>query len=406
MARFTNYILTGVDDIWHVFTQELLRIVRDPGIILIFFVAGLGYPILYNLIYWSDTLTDVPVAVVDDDASVYSRRFLHKWEATPDVKIAYICQSMQEAELLMKQQKIHGILYIPSDFSRQIETAGGQAHLSLYADMSSFLYMKAVYMSANMVMIDEMHHIQIDRYERLGMDDETAWTLVQGVPYEEVNLFVPSAGYSSFLVPAMLIMIIHQTLFFGVGMLAGTAREENKTLFFIPGRKRRRSVFRITFGRALAYFIVYMAISAIDLLIVPRLFHLPHVGNSWDILAFTIPFLLAAIFFSMTISLCVRNRETGMVTMVATTLIVFFISGVSWPQAALPTGWLYLSYLIPATWGINGFVHINTMGATLAQTSTEINALWTLAALWFVTASVGLWLSGYLHDKRQELSTK
>ena len=401
MTRISDYILTGAGDIWQVFTHELKRIVRDPGVILIFFVAGLGYPILYNLIYWNDTLTDVPVAVVDDDASAYSRRFLHKWEATPDIKIAYVCSSMQEAELLMKQQKIHGILYIPSDFSRLIETASGQAHLSLYADMSSFLYMKAVYMSANMVMLDEMHHIQIDRYERLGMDDETAWTLVQGVPYEEVNLYVPSAGYSSFLIPAMLIMIIHQTLFFGVGMLAGTAREENTTLYYLPGRKRRRSVFRITYGRALAYFLVYIAISAIDLILVPRIFQLPHVGNSWDILAFIVPFLLAAIFFSMSVSLCVHNRETGMVTMVATTLIVFFISGVSWPQAALPTGWLYLSYLIPATWGIHGFVHINTMGATLAQVSEEIAALWALTAIWFVVANLGLWFSGYLQEERQ-----
>ena len=401
MSRFSDYISQQSSDLWHVFVTELKRIVRDPGVVLIFFIAGLGYPIVYNLVYWNDTLTDVPVAVVDMDNSPESRRFLHDWEATPDVKISYICYSMQEAELLMKQQKIHGILYIPSDYSRALQTAGAQAHISIYADMSSFLYMKAVYMSANMVMLDEMHNVQIDRYERMGMDDQTAWTLVQGIPYEPVTLFNPDGGYSTFLIPAMLIMILHQTLFFGIGMLAGTAREENETLYFLPNRKRRRSVFRIIGGRALAYFVVYLGITAIDLLLVPRLFHLPHVGNPLTIMSFAIPFLLATIFFSMTVSLTVRNRETGMVTLLATTLIMFFITGVSWPQELLPKFWLYLSYLIPATWGIHGFLHINTMGANLTIAALQYHALWGLAAIYGLLATGGLWLQGYLYEQRQ-----
>ena len=400
MSRFTTYISQQSADLWFIFVTELKRIIRDPGVVLIFFIAGLGYPIVYNLIYWNDALTDVPVAVVDMDNSPESRRFLHDWEATPDVKISYICTSMQEAELLMKQQKIHGILYIPNDYSRALQTAGAQAHISVYADMSSFLYMKAVYMSANMVMLDEMHNVQIDRYERMGMDDQTAWTLVQGIPYDQVTLFNPDGGYSTFLVPAMLIMILHQTLFFGIGMLAGTAREENKTLFYLPHRKRRRSVFRIVGGRGLAYFVLYLGITAVDLLFVPRLFHLPHIGNPWTIMSFAIPFLLATIFFSMTVALTVRNRETGMVTLLATTLIIFFIAGVSWPQELLPKFWLYLSYLIPATWGIHGFVHINTMGANLTVAALQYHALWGLAVFYAFTATGGLWLQGYLSERR------
>lgn len=399
-TRLNKKIIHLIQDLWMVFTEELKRVFRDPGVVLIFFVAGLGYPLVYNFIYWNDTLTDVPVAVVDLSCSPESRRFLHLWEATPDIAITHVCTSMAEAEDLMRRQKVHGILFIPEDFDDNLATISGQSHVSLYADMSSFLYMKATYMSANMVMLDEMHRVQIDRYQRMGMGPETAWALVQGAPYEEVGLFCPSGGYSSFLVPAMLIMILHQTLFFGIGMLAGTAREENETLYFLPG-SRRRSVFRLIFGRAVAYLVLYLAIAAIDVLLIPKLFHLPHVGNPWDIMRLMVPFLLAAIFFSMTVSLFVRNRETGMVTLVATTLIIFFISGVSWPQASLPEAWKWTSYLIPATWGIHGFLHINTMGCTLLETAKEYYALWILAGGYFVTASIGLWISGLIQERKK-----
>lgn len=392
-------LLRNLEEMWDIFVGELKRIFRDPGVVTIFFVAGLAYPVLYRVLYWNDQINDVPVAVVDMSGSVHSRRFIHKWEATPEVKVAYVCQSMQQAERLMKEQKIHGILYIPSDYAYHIETTNGSAKISLYCDMSSFLYMKSVYMSCNQVMLDEMHGIQMDRFERMGYGEELSWVLTQGAPYEETALFCPSGGYASFIIAPVLVLILHQTLFFGIGMLAGTAREENETLFFIPGRRRHRAVFRIIFGRSAAYFAVYLVMSAILLVLFPRLFGIPHVGEVGDILLFSVPFVLATIYFSMFVSLFVRNRETGMVMFVTTSLIFLFISGISWPGVCVPDSWIRVGQLIPSTFGINGFVKINTEGATLNQVAPEYLGLWIQAGIYFVLASLGLYLQGRFYDK-------
>ena len=64
-----------------VFVEELRRVFRDPGVLIIFIVAGLLYPILYNCIYWKDNVDNVPVAVVDLSCSPESREFLHRWNA-------------------------------------------------------------------------------------------------------------------------------------------------------------------------------------------------------------------------------------------------------------------------------------------------------------------------------------
>lgn len=401
--RFAARTLKNIEEIWHVFCLELKRIFRDPGVITIFFVAGLAYPILYKVLYWNDDFNNVPIAVVDMSASQHSRRFLHKLEATPEVKIAFVCNSMEEAEKLIEEQKVHGIIYFPSDYSYHIETTNGQAHISLYCDMTSFLYQKSIFLAANKVMLDEMHYIQLDRFERSGYGPQLSWVLTQGAPYQEVALYTPTGGYSSFIIPGVLVLILHQTLFLGIGMLAGTAREENKTLFFMPGRRRHRSVFRIIFGRSGAYFLCYYFLSTILLILLPRLMHLPHVGNPLDILIFITPFVLATIFFSMLVSLCVRNRESGMVTLITTSLLFLFISGLSWPGAAVPDAWRYCSYLIPSTLGINGFVHISSMGAKLSQVRFEYIGLWIQAGVYFVLAAVGLYVQGNVYEKRNPL---
>ena len=358
------------------FVSELQRIFRDPGVMVIFIVATLVYPLIYKALYWNEQICDVPVAVVDLSNSPESRTFLHRWNASPDIRLTYSCTSMAEAEQLLREQKVHGIIYFPHDFARQLADPLGKAHISLYCDMSSFLYMKAIYLSCNQVMLESMRNIQIDRYEQMGMDKEFAWALVQDAPYTETALFTPTGGYGSFLIPAVLVLILHQTLLFGICMLGGTAREENEESYS----------FSSLIGRAGACFLIYYGLAAILLGFFPRLFDIPHIGSIGDILLLIAPYLLAVIFFSLCVSVFIRNRESGLVLLISTSLIFLFMAGISWPKEMIPSAWRYLSYFIPYTWGAHAFIHINSMGATLAQTSMEYTALWILAGGYMLLA--------------------
>ena len=364
--------------IFNAFVNELIRIFRDPGVTVIFIVATLAYPLIYKALYWNEQITNVPVAVVDLSNSPQSREFLHRWNAAPDIRLTHTCTSMEEAEQLLRDQKVHGIIYFPRDYAAQLADPLGQAHISLYCDMSSFLYMKAIYLSCNNVMLESMRNIQIDRYEQMGMDKEFAWALVQDAPYSETALFTPTGGYGSFLIPAVLILILHQTLFFGICMLGGTAREEGLDQYSI----------RSLIGRSIAYFLIYYALAAILVGFFPRLFDIPHIGAIGDILLLMIPYILAIIFFSLCVSVFIRNRESGLVILISTSLIFLFMAGISWPKEMIPDEWRYLSFFIPYTWGAHGFIHINSMGATLWQTRMEYFALWGLTVLYFAVACI------------------
>lgn len=395
--RLYNY-WKGITDSSFVFTRELHRIFTDSGVMLIFFVATLIYPFIYKAMYWNERIENIPVAVVDLSHSSESRDFLHKWSAAPDVKFTHTCASMAEAEELLRNQKVHGIVYFPQDFAQQLADPLGQAHISLYCDMSSFLYMKGIYLSCNMVMLEDLRNIQIDRYEDMGMDKEFAWALVQDAPYTETALFAPTGGYGSFLIPAILVLLLHQTLLLGVGMLAGTAKEEDKEIYRVIGKRRSLGVLRLVIGRALAYFVIYYALAAILLGFIPQLFDLPHIGNIVDILRFNVPYILACVFFAMTISVFVHNRESGLVLLISTSLIFFFLAGVSWPKEAMPGVWRSIAYLLPYTFGVHGFIHINSMGATLEQVQYEYLAMWQ-QALWYCLIYCAMM---YIADKRKE----
>jgi len=389
-----NEYWEGVTDSTYVFAREIKRVFTDSGVMIIFVVATLAYPIIYKTMYFNERIQDIPVAVVDLSHSSESRMFLHQWDASPDVRLTHTCQSMAEAENLLRDQKVHGIIYFPRDFASQLADPLGQAHISLYCDMSSFLYMKGIYLSCNQVMLESMRNIQIDRYEDMGMDKEFAWALVQDAPYTDTALFAPTGGYGSFLIPAVLMLILHQTLLFGICMLAGTAREEDKIVYRVIGRRRSLGVMRLVIGRALAYFAIYYVLAAIVVGWYPRLFDLPHIGNIWDIMRFNVPYILATIFFSMCVSLFIRNRESGLVLLISTSLVFIFMAGVSWPKEMIPEPWQWVACLLPYTFGAHGFIHINSMGATLEQVQFEYIGLWQQALVYFLIYSTVMYFAG------------
>ena len=114
-SQFLKYIHEGIRDLYWVSINEFRHIFADRGVMLIFFVAGLAYPLLYNGIYKNEAVYEIPVAVVDDSHSLESREFLKKFNAAQEVKISNRCLNMEEAQKLFQAQKVHGIVYIPSD---------------------------------------------------------------------------------------------------------------------------------------------------------------------------------------------------------------------------------------------------------------------------------------------------
>lgn len=375
-------IREGITDMFYIWKREFRNVFRDQGVLIFFVLVPLAYPLIYAFIYTDEVVRDVPAVVVDHSHSSLSREYLRKVDATPDVNIVAYCTDMEEAKQALMERRAYGIIYIPANFSHDI-LSGRQTKVSIYCDMSGLLYYKSMLLANTAVSLDMNKDIKIARAGNTTnrQDEVTAYP----IEYEDVAMFNPTNGFAAFLIPAVLMLIIQQTLLLGVGLSVGTAREKNKFRDLIPINKHYHGTLRIVLGKGLCYFMVYALVSAYVLVIVPHLFRLNQIGLPTDLILFVLPYLAACIFFAMTASIAIRNRETCMLIFVFTSVPLLFISGISWPGAAIPPFWEYFSYLFPSTFGINGFVRINNMGATLNEVAFEYKALWLQAGIYFIT---------------------
>lgn len=377
-------------DIWEVLSAEVRRVFSDSTVLLIFFIAPLLYPLIFCYMYRTENVENLPVAVVDEAICKESKRFVHKLDATPEVTVEYKCCNMAEAEELLKDNKIHAIFYIPRDFAGRLAEMR-TAHIGVFADMSSFYYYKAALLGSNAVLIDEMHTIELERFETAGLTNKEAEVQMQPVVSEEITAFNPTGGYGSFFLPALMVLVVHQTLFLGICLLGGDARENRRSLMIIPARLRTRSIHRVTLGRALCYLLIYTPICVMTMWFIPRWFHLPQLGNLYNIMIFLLPFLLAVIFFGMTMgNIFVRQKLTPMLCFAFFSLVLFFLTGMVWPQCSMPKIWLWFSHLFPSTPGVQGFIKVSSMGAALSDVRTEYLTLWIQAGAYFITATLSL----------------
>lgn len=378
-------IKAGLHDMLLIWAEELKTTVKDEGVLIFFILVPLLYPLLYSWIYTNEVVHEVPVAVVDMSHSATSREFTRMFDASPDTKVAYQCGSLEEAKDLIGRQEAFGILYFPSDFQTNINRFE-QSHLSIFCDMSFMLYYKAIFQTASAVAGDLNAGIQITRAGNWTERENEIST--KPLDFDEVQMFNTTGGYGNFIIPGVLMLIMQQTLLLGVGMSAGTTRERNRMLSLVPVSRHYNGIYRIVLGKSLCYFMIYAIVAAYITLIVPRIFNFVSLVHGEDMLWFMLPFLLSCIFFAMVVSSAVRYRENVMLMVVFTSVPFLFMSGVSWPQSGIPEFWQWVSSIFPSTYGIRGFVRMNTMGARLGDVMPEYKALWIQTLVYFFLTCV------------------
>ena len=385
--RILSTIKTFLADILCTACAEARAIIRDEGVLLFVVALPLFYPILYSWIYNNEVTHEVPVAVVDASHSSTSRKFVRMYDASPDVRVAYFCNSLDEARRLVASQDINGIVYLPEDMDTRLNRMQ-PATVSIYCDMSLMLAYKAIYSTATSVAGIMNSRIQI-RLSGNATDREDQIS-TQPLKYEEVPMFNPTGGYGNFILPSVLALILQQTLLLGIGMLYATRNERRQPFAPACGTAVGHAFgwFRLMTGRTLCFLLLYSMLTAYVLLAIPKMFSFVQLLHPGDLVAFVLPYLLACMFMSMSLGAVLRQREDVMLVVVFTSVPLLFMSGVSWPQSNIPAFWRAAACLFPSTFGIQGFVKLNTMGAVITDIAPECKALWIQAGVYFCIAAL------------------
>ena len=408
---------TSHNSIATVIFREWRSISTNAAILLVLMGGIFAYGLLYNLMYAPNLVRKTPVAIVDNSHSALSREYIRLLNATPQASVYALTPNYLEAKEWLKQSKVDGILYLPADFDTRVGR-GEQSVFTVYASTDAFLNFKNLQEASSRVMlaVNDIHRAE----GAVFLPPQGLLAVASSAPVNVSGtaLYNYTEGYGSYLIPAVMIIIIFQTLLMVIGMVTGEEAERKRLPTTSPygylpplnspvsrGRTTsreeensdsstwRQALYNIS-GRTFVYVMLYFIFALFLLGLLPHFFSIPNIGNGRDIITMMIPFLIGTSFFGLAASRYFTDSEAPLLMIAFFSVGYIFLSGVSYPLELMPWYWQAAHYVVPAAPAVLAFVKLNSMGGNMADIRPEMITLWVQVVVYFL---LSLWVFKHKH---------
>lgn len=353
--------------IWGYSLYTWKLIFKDKGAILLLFGAGLVYSFFYPLPYHFEQVESVPTILVDQDNSHSSRALSRLLFASPNLDIKQVTDQASAIEQQLWSGDVMAMIIIPPGFHTDL-LAGRVAEVQIASHGGYLLAGSKALKNATEASLMMGAAVSLQKAQSMGLSTQQAMASLQPIRVETRSLFNPHDGYGHSIVPAVMVLIIQQTLLIGVTLLLGRQTE----------LKQLPTGSKAYFGMLLTFTIIALLNTMYFFIVATQLQHYSKIGHFGTLLAFSIVFCLCISAFALILGRLFKTRERGLQLLLITSVPMLFVSGYSWPAESLPDLLYYARWVLPTTSGIHGFVSINQLGASLMDVWWEFSVLSTL----------------------------
>src|SRR3984893_589372 len=350
--------------------KERYQILRDPGSITI----GIVMPVMLILLFGyglSLDVKNVPVAVVLEDSSPDARELAAGFQLSPYFD-ARLVRSMPEAQRMMLDRSVDGIVRICADFARHAAMGDAEVQVLMHGT------------DANTARI-------IQGYAQGAVGQWAARQVAEGKAIAsgpavvQSRLWLNAANDSHyFLVPGLVVLIMTLIGAFLTALVMAREWERGtmETLFVTPVRAGE-----ILLGKTIPYFVMGMIGLLLCIFAGKFLFDVPLRGSVWVLIFVSMLYLLVVLGIGLWVSSVTKSQfVASQIVLLVTFLPAMMLSGFLFDLRSMPTAVRLITYVLPARYYV-----------ALLQTIFLAGDVWTViipnAAVLAVMASVLLLMS-------------
>ena len=333
---------------------SLTGILRDKGAVLLLFGAPVLYGFFYPWFYSQEVVQRVPVAVVVQDNSSLARQMLRFAQASPRIDPQLVTADEGEARVAVLRGDVMGYALLPRDLKRDVIRRANVV-VPIYANGAYPLVSKQVQYGFAEAFGTVSAGVEIKRLQAGGQSAAQAAVSRSPVNVQAVALFNPTEGYGSFVVAAVAVLILQQTLLMGSAMLVGTWREQGQD--YVGARQWLARMLALCVPGWLAGLFYFGWIFIWQ--------DFPRGGNAVGALALLACFVPAVVGCACLLGWWLAERERALQVVLFTSIPLAFLAGFTWPVEALPEPLQWLRWISPSTAGIQASLKFNQLGAPL-----------------------------------------
>jgi ABC-2 type transport system permease protein len=331
-----------------------------------------GYALTFDL-------TDVPLAVFDQEQSRVSQDFLQGFRGTRYFQIHSSVFSYEEIAHLINTREVKLALVLPFDFSRSLKT-GQTAKVQAIIDGTDantanliIGYLQAVTAAySQQVVLDRLRLQGLNRLELPLKSDPRVW-------------FNEELESRNFIVPGLIaiIMTMVGALLTALCIIREKERGSMEGLMGTPLKK-----WELILGKLGPYFLVGMLDMFIAMAMGEFLLQVPLRGSALLFIALAALFMLVVLGQGLLISVIARSTlDAYQMAMLTTFLPSFILSGAMFAIQQMPTALQVASFFVPATYLVTISKGIYLKGIGMKILWPEALMLCLFAGVFLVTAA-------------------
>ena len=317
--------------------KEVRQLLRDRSNLLM----GIALPMILILIFgygMSLDVKNVPVAVVMEDRSPTTSEAIAGLILSEYISPVMVA-SMHDAEQLMLQRKVEGIVRIPPDFSRQLSFGDGRIQVLVHGVDANRARAIQGYIQGALAQWGIQQADRAAGYTGASIGSVTM----------EPRMWFNSANNSTwFLVPGLIVMITTLVGAFLTALVMAREWERGtlESLFVTPVRP-----IEILLAKIIPYFFVGMLGLVLCLLAATFLFHVPMYGSLLVILASSVFYLFVALGIGLLISAATKNQfMASQLALISSFMPALMLSGFLFDLRNMPVAVGALGRILPATY--------------------------------------------------------
>ncbi|MBS0454466.1 MAG: ABC transporter permease [Proteobacteria bacterium] len=321
--------------------KETRQLLRDPSSLAI----GILLPILLILLFGFGLSLDVknaPLALVMEDSSPTATQAVAGLSLTPYISPVPMV-SMKDAEALLREHKVDGIVRVPGDFSSRL--AAGDARIQIVVNGADANKANTILRYAGAALGTSAQRLA-DRGG--GAPVATVAGSVGSVSLEP-RLWFNSANNSTwYLVPGLVVLIMTLVGAFLTALVMAREWERGtlEALFVTPVRPAE-----ILIAKIIPYFGIGMVGLGLCLVAARWLFEVPMVGSLFLLVFASMLYLIVAVGIGLVISSVTRNQFlASQVALLSSFLPAMLLSGFLFDLRNVPWVVSIIGHILPATY--------------------------------------------------------
>jgi len=355
-----------------VVSRELGRIVSRPIYPIVMLIMPLAVFFLLWILFYQGVPRDLPIAVLDLDNSVSSRKIIRHLDSAPATRIAERVTDMRQGKDLILTGKCLALVVFPRDMENDL-MRGRAPKIINYYNNEFMLTGSLIYRDIVGVVKTISTGLDVESYRRKGDSFEKALAKAQVIRTDSKVLFNPYTNYIYFmvssLIPAILQIFVMICTVFSLGseLKNGTAAE----LMECSGGNYRKAVL----GKLFPYFVNFIVLVLFINVLLTEFMGCPMVGNNLFVNISSIFFVTAHMSVAALMISLSANLRLTMSSVAFYSGIAYAFIGVTFPLIGMPLAARIWAGIIPLNYYMKIYIDQAMRGAPLYVSFTPFLVL-------------------------------